>query len=232
MNEVRSRLGFPIVGDFGSHTGTPVVVDRETGAAYVSRLPGDTIVEIGQRAGWNDALGAFAQGKVSGVNIPNWDTVTGGLKAYSFSATQMNELWIAFHILHDQAMGNVMFYPHIHWMSSGNGAGVCRWGFEFSAARGYGADVFPAPTTVYLEQAAAGVALTHQIAEAAEGSGLTIATLEPDMVIMCRVFRDAAHANDTLANTVFGLYCDLHYQSDGMLTNERNRTFTKKRGQL
>lgn len=78
--------------------------------------------------------------------------------------------------------------------------------------------------------AATGTPLTHMITEASTGNGVTIPNCETDGILLCRLFRDAANAADTCTNAAFGLFVDIHYQSDGMLTNERNRTFTKKRG--
>lgn len=166
-----------------------------------------------------------------GVSAPTWSSLIGGLYAYAFSPTQLNELWLAYHVLHDYAAGTKI-YPHIHWTTGGADTGVCRWGMEYTYARGYGVDRFPATQTIYLEQAASGVANTHYITETSEAGALLIPNFEPDGILLLRIFRDAANLADTLTDPAFGLYCDLHYQSDGMLTNERNRTFTKRRGQL
>lgn len=46
MKEVRSKSGVPVAADFGSHTGTPIVVDVSTGKAYVYTEAG-SVVEIG-----------------------------------------------------------------------------------------------------------------------------------------------------------------------------------------
>lgn len=227
-SDVRSKPGAPVLEDFRARTGTPLVIDTSNGAAS-ALIQSDTIVEIGARAGWNDYLSSLSAGKVAGANVPTWSLLRDGLYANSFSASAMNEVWINFHILHDYAPGT-MFYPHIHWTTAGTNAGVVRWGLEYTFARGYGFESFPASTTVYLQQAATGTAYRHMIAEATEGNGVLIPTLETDGILMVRVFRDAANAADTCTDAAFGLFVDMHYQSDGMLTNERNRTFTKKRG--
>lgn len=46
MREVRSKTGVPVAADFGSHSGTPIVVDVSTGKAYVITTAG-SVVEIG-----------------------------------------------------------------------------------------------------------------------------------------------------------------------------------------
>lgn len=226
----RTSVSPPLASAFASSKGTPVVIDGTTGAAYVMT---DTaaVVEVGRDGGWADLLASIAAGKAVGANAPTWATILGGLAAYSFSATIMNEVWVSFHIPHDYQVGT-MFYPHVHWTTGGVNTGVVRWGIEYSFARGYSTDAFPASATIYLEKAATGTAYKHMISEAAEGAGVSIATLETDGILLCRLFRDAANAADTCTDAAFGLFVDLHYQSDGMLTNERNRTFTKKRGLL
>lgn len=179
-------------------------------------------------SGWKDLLADISAGRGIGATAPTWSVLNGNIKAYAFSASSLNEIWINIHIPHDYEWGS-MVYPHIHWTTSGTNTGVCRWGVEYAYARGYGTDAFPATTTIYIEQAASGTALKHMIAEPTEGSGIAGTNFEPDGVLMCRIFRDAAHANDTLTDAAFGIFADLHYYSDGFETNERNRTFTKRR---
>lgn len=228
MADVRSKPGTPVVADFANSNGTPIVIDTVLGAASALKAT-DTLVEIGARAGWQDYLSSISAGKAVGANAPTWATIRAGLAAYSFSASTMNEIWLSFHILHEYQVGT-MIYPHVHWTTTGTNTGVCRWGLEYSFARGYNIEAFPAPTTIYLEQAASGTAYQHMITEGSEGNGVTIANLETDGIILMRVFRDAANAADTLTDAAFGLFVDIHYQSDGMLSQERNRPFTKKRG--
>ena len=227
-SDVRSGPSAPTLANFQSSHGSPIVLDTTLGAASMVKHP-DAVVEIGARAGWQDNLSSISAGKIAGASVPTWTLLQNGLYAYAFSAAAMNEVWVSFHIQHDYQPGT-MFYPHVHWTTAGVNAGVCRWGIEYSFARGYAADVFPASTTIYLEQAATGVAYKHMITEAVEGAGVLIPTLETDGILLTRVFRDGGHVNDTLTDVAFGLFVDIHYQSDGMLTNERNRTFTKKRG--
>lgn len=176
--------------------------------------------------GWNDFLAPLHAGKAVGVNAPTWKTFNGGIQAYAFSASTMNEMWVTIHVQHDYAASTVV-YPHLHWSTTGTDTGVCRWVIEYSYARGYSADTFPAASTLVLEQAASGQALRHMITESPEGSGLSITNFEPDGILMMRLYRDAAHVNDTLTDESFGLFLDIHYRSDGFLTRERNRPFSR-----
>ena len=68
-----------------------------------------------------------------------------------------------------------------------------------------------------------GTAYTHYVTELA--SSITLTNVEPDSIIMCRVFRDAAHANDTLTDVAFLLKADAHYETDRVSTINRTPNF-------
>ena len=232
-SDVRSQSGTPPAAAFASATGTPIILDTDIGAAYAySKRNGGTVpevVELGAASGWNDMLASLSSGRAIVDSTPLWSAFQGGVSAWAFSATIMNELWVNMHIVHDYAPGTLL-YLHIHWSTTGTNTGVCRWGIEYSYANGFNSAVFPASTTLYLQAAASGIARRHYITETADAAA--IGPFETDGILMIRIFRDAANAADTLTDTAFGLFVDLHYQSDGMLTNEKARTFTKRRGQL
>jgi len=170
--------------------------------------------------GWNDLVGDISVRGV-GLNDPVWAAFNGGLNAFSFSATAMTECWVMLHPNHDFKPGSPI-YLHTHWLVTGTNAGVVRWGFEYSFANGYNVAAFPAPTTVYVEQAATGVALTHMIAETGP---LTMTGIDTDAIITYRVFRDGAHANDTQTSAAFLLTSDAHHQTDHIYTPNRNAPF-------
>jgi hypothetical protein len=52
------------------------------------------------------------------------------------------------------------------------------------------------------------------VVEAAQGEGIPGTDLEVDGMILARVFRDGAHANDTFGQDVFGITVDLHTEID------------------
>jgi len=168
------------------------------------------------KTGWSDIFGNFVSAKLTGTNQPTWAKIkddgagSTGVYGYSFAAAALNELWLSFHIQHDYKVGTTL-YPHIHWLPSTSNAGTVRWGMEWTAARGHGQDVFGNTVFNYVEQAAPAIAYRHMLAEVA-APGITVANAEPDMIILCRVFRDAAHVNDTYPDACFGLMLDAHYQ--------------------
>ncbi len=160
---------------------------------------------------WNDYTNDLSQGKVAGANVPTWSTFRDGLKAYAFSASSMNEVWVTFHVLHDIKIGEVIF-PHVHWSpGSSTNTGTVRWGIECTHCKGHQQQSFPASITMFVEQAADGTAFKHYIAEVAEVDVIPALNIEPDTLVQVRVFRDAADPNDTFPDVAFGLEMDLHY---------------------
>lgn len=54
------------------------------------------------------------------------------------------------------------------------------------------------------------------------GSQLDSDDIETDGVILVRLYRDPADAADTLDQAPFVHYCDIHYQTTGIGTKQRN----------
>lgn len=172
---------------------------------------------------WSDMFGTFTSAKLTGSNQPTWTKIkddgsgSTGVYGYAFSPTLLNELWVDFHLNHDYKVGTA-FYPHIHWAPTNTDTGTVRWGIEWSYAHrtghtGGGPTAFGTTTITYIEQAAPGVVNQHMVAEVA-APGITLTAAEPDMVILARVFRDAAHVNDTFTGSALGFFLDAHYQID------------------
>jgi hypothetical protein len=128
------------------------------------------------------------------------------------------------HIDHDYAMGTNL-YPHIHWSVNTTDTGTIRWGFEYVVAKGHQQQAFSAPVTVYVEQASLGVARMHYVAEFSDAQAISGALVEPDSLIIARVFRDPTHPNDTLNAEAFGLCLDMHYQADRATTPNKFPNF-------
>ena len=142
----------------------------------------------------------------------------GGISLRRFVPNEMREAFAEFHIPHTWRPGTMM-YPHVHFTILSAGAGTVRWGFEYIFARTQRSDAFtqyPATsTTLYLEQVIpANSERTHFVVEAAQGQGIPGTDLEVDGMILARVFRDGAHANDTFESDVFGITVDLHTEID------------------
>lgn len=175
---------------------------------------------LGAQEGFRD-LPTDINVRGTGANDPTWSAFFGNIYAYKFDASTMKQAWANFHINHDYAAGTPL-YLHLHWSTAGTNTGVVRWGFEYSIAKGHNQGNFPATTTLYVEQDAQGTAYRHMIAETV---AISDAAIEVDSIIMCRVFRDAAHVNDTCTDAAFGFYADVHYQSDRFATKNRAPSF-------
>ena len=173
--------------------------------------------------GWRDNIGSIDTR--SGGNAPQRNLFRDGLYLYEFSADDMNEVFSNFHIDHDYKLGT-MLYPHLHFATTSNAGGVLRLGFEYSFAQGHGLGTFPATTTIYLNfTVPANSAFVHFVAEAPEGQGIPGTNVDTDGVILMRIFRDAAHVDDTFPATIFGILSDLHYEADRYATINRAPNF-------
>jgi hypothetical protein len=147
-----------------------------------------------------------------GGNIAFW-------RGYTMKAAGVDELHTVFHPNHDYKPGSTVNL-HVHWSPTTAAAGSVVFGFEYSFARGYSVDAFPASSTVTVTQAAAGVAYTHQIAETAD---LTIPNFETDGLLLVRFYRDGDNVADTYGADVAVYTIDMHYQTDRDATTGRNR---------
>lgn len=186
-------------------------------------------------AGWKDLEGPIIAARVGATKPPTWAQIIDGIYGYKFVSNDDEQVWMYFHIPHDIAFsferedGSVQgltLYPHVHWISEGTDTGTVRFGIEYTYAKGYTTAAFPNSTTIYLEQASDGTALKHNIIETTDDNAITDDTFETDGLLLVRVFRNGTHANDTLTDDVFITFVDMHYYSDGLNTNERNRNNT------
>lgn len=172
--------------------------------------------------GWRDMVGQVFI-KATGVNDPVFSVFSGNLRAFEFSAAAMKEVYVNYHIPHDYVPGTDLYF-HTHWANAAAipNTGNVIWGFEYSYARGHQQQAFAAPTTVTVTQACDATRYWHHIAET---TIVTIPNIEPDGLIMMRVYRDAAAVGDTLTDTAFLLMTDVHYQSTNIATKQKSPNF-------
>lgn len=174
---------------------------------------------------WQDYITSIEVRGTSGQNNPAFNTYMGNFQGYLFHASSMNQAWCNFHIAHDYAMGTYIF-PHVHWLPTTNSAGAVRWGFEIMVAKGHSQQVFGNPVTVYATTSVPANSLgLHVVSEVSEADAILPTNLEPDSFVKVRVFRDAAHPEDTYPGLAHAWFCDLHYQSDKFGTVNRAPNF-------
>ena len=181
---------------------------------------GIQVDEAAPTFGWRDILGQLELRGV-GANDPTF-AVYGATnqRAYSFSATVMQEVFIVFHIPHDYVPGTDIFF-HMHWSNAAAtpNTGNVIWGFEYQWAKGYNQAAFSTAATITVTQASPATRYMHQIAETA---AITLSGLEVDSLILVRAYRDAAAGGDTCTDAVFGHTADIHYQSTNLATKAKN----------
>jgi len=191
---------------------------EHVGDDFEVELPDTGAMELqGDAAVWDDIRVPVSRLKVIGdVNSPDFaqykDDGAGsdGVWLYFFDDTSMERVHFSVQIPHTYKEGTDIV-PHIHWSPINVNVGTVRWGLEFHWANEAG--TFGTTTIIYAEQAVNNEQDKHFRTDfaAISGSGKTISSC-----MNCRVFRDAAHANDTYVGDVVVHEFDFHYQKDTM----------------
>ncbi len=175
--------------------------------------------------GWDDYTVAGLDIRLRGSNDPTLKEFRDGLYLYAFSGTVgLNEAFVSIHILHDYAIGTAI-YPHIHWAHNiASPSGDVVWQVDYSIAKGFSQETFPDTTTITTQETA-GTQYYHQITEFP--NPMPAGSLEADTVVLMRVYRDSGHGNDNFLNDAFLVQVDLHYESQGRRTSDKQPPFTK-----
>lgn len=177
--------------------------------------------------GWKDLTASIdSHGGSSG---PSWKKFRDGIYLYSFPSNSLREILVSFHVPHDYAMGTKM-YPHIHFSVNSDRSGTVRIGFEYSAAKGHMQDegsIFDSTKIIYVHSHINGYAdrYKHFIEEVSDEDAIPSTLLEPDTMILMRVFRDAGSTLDTYEADIFGIAVDVHYQSAQPHTKNKQPDF-------
>jgi len=164
---------------------------------------------------WEDLRVSMTSTKAQGTKDPAFSVFktngsgSTGVFAYSFSASQEQELFFSVQIPHEWKLGTNI-NAHAHWVSPSGITGAVIWGLEYTISdinEAYGNTSIiksSAPTGSY-------VADTHNVTPLG-----TISMTNKDMsaVMLCRVFRDATASGDSYASTAFLTDIDFHYSSD------------------
>jgi hypothetical protein len=201
---------YPLVGEDGfvipKHAAKGIKIDQDAPAF-----------------GWRD-LTAPVDVRGIGVNDPSFAVYTGTtLRAFQFSAGTMNEVFFVFHVPHDWVPSTAIYF-HAHWSNAAAApnTGNVVWKFDYSFAKGFGQEAFPAIQTAEVTAASPAVRYTHNVSETA---AVTIALMEVDGLILVRGYRDAANVLDTCSDAVFLHTMDIHYQSTNMATKNKAPSF-------
>lgn len=172
--------------------------------------------------GWRDNIVQMVPR--GGVTEPPLQQLRDGIYLMAFSHLDNMEAFGHFHIDHDYAL-NTPLYLHIHWTTDSTEIGNVRWGFEYTVAKGHQQAAFGSTTTVYVNQVTDGTPYKHYIAEVSDIDAISGIGIEPDTIIMCRVFRDATNIADTYGASAYGICLDLHYRADKLTTINKRPNF-------
>lgn len=156
----------------------------------------------------------------------------GNLKARQF--TELSNGYCTFHLTHDY-VPNTDLFIHVHWSHNSTlvTGGSVTWGIELSYAKGYDQAAFSTTKTVSILQNASITQYQHMIAEIAcstnggSSTQLDTSIIETDGLILARVFLDSNDltVSSGLAPDPFVHSVDIHYQSNGLPTRNRNYNF-------
>lgn len=144
------------------------------------------------------------------------DDGSGSVGVYGswFRTNQTEDLFFEVQMPHGWKEGSTL-YPHIHWSPKTNtGGNKVRWGFEYIWVNVGG--TFGNTTVTYAEDpippiGGSPTAYQHVISDfpSIDGTGQTLSSM-----LVCRVFRDGTHANDSYNNSALMLQFDFHYEID------------------
>ena len=174
---------------------------------------------------WDDLRVPLSEPSTGKV-LPDWSGFPygdNGSVAYInwFRSSGIDEMYFVVQLPHDWNEGTTIF-PHIHWTPSEDGSGVPRWGLQYAWANI--GDVFPSYTTIYgsvriPSQTGNLVKSSHYLTPfdsgGIAGTGKTISSM-----LVCRIFRDGDHADDTFTGLAGALEVDFHYERNTLGSRE------------
>lgn len=180
-----------------------------------SELDGNfTDLDSRTKTGWADIVSElYIRG---GPSAPTVTQFKGGIYLYEFMPADTLDVFSNFHIPHTWKVGT-MLYPHFHFTTTSNASGVVRIGFEYTKANrretGVTGYTFGATQTISVDfTIASNSADSHFVCEAPNLGGIDGTGLDIDGMVLMRIFREGAHANDTFPDSIWGITADLHIE--------------------
>lgn len=191
-------------------------IGNVTGGNYTQFEADGTIEFVGAATVWEDLRVPGLAARVGGT-APGFDPFlgAGGLYAYTFDGTgaRVEEVHFMIQLPHSYKEGSDI-YPHVHWTPTTAAAGNVVWQLEYSWASIDG--TFGATTTIASTAKATGAtAWAHRMSvfSAIDGDPGAVNYTISSMLV-CRLFRDGNHADDSYAADVSLLEFDIHFESD------------------
>lgn len=205
----------PAAGTFTTLAATSGMVAPKTSGAGIK------VDTAAPTFGWADLVGDDINSR--NASSPTFQAWLGNIYQFGFkTAAGIEELFFAYHLPHDYVPETNIFI-HIHCSCAASATGNVKWYFDATYAKGHNQAAFPAAITTSLVSAMSATAYKHLIQEVqlstAGGSGTMLNTtnLEPDGLIILRLYRDASDVADTSDQIIFVHAVDIHYQTTGIL---------------
>lgn len=166
---------------------------------------------------WDDIRVPVTATKAGGSKDPGFEKLkdngsgSQGVFTYMFSPTAEEELYFSVQVPHNYKYGT-NFHPHVHWAPTTTNTGDVVWGLEYTLAEISG--TLGNTTIIYGTDAGDGTAYKHQLVDLTEIDGSAIDSVS--MMMICRVFRNAAATEDTYTGDAALLEIDFHYEIDSL----------------
>jgi len=204
----------PVSDEQATEYNEVVRYDQITGALAPSELTlSDTV--------WDDLRFPVATLKLGGSKPPSWEAFPSGsnLLALHFGDEAVNEEEVFFtaQLPHGFKYGTPID-THIHWSPASTGIGTVRWGFEYTWQDING--VFASPVIIYKNVTLTEPCLDKHIYTEI-GTLTDPGIVDVSSMIICRLFRNSSHAEDTFtAAAAVLLEADFHVQRDALGSRE------------
>lgn len=172
--------------------------------------------------GWKDLIAEFIPARGGQINEPSWEDIGNSVVMSRWAIGE--ELPVAYHVLHDYAIGTKA-YPHIHFFcADAQAAGATvTWRFAYVIGKGHqqGESLTAPLTNIDMTYTFTGseVAGEHIVLECTDSEAFDL--IEPDTVILAQV----TMLNETVTGKIFGIQADLHYLSDREVTKNKSPNF-------
>ena len=167
----------------------------------------------------------------TGASAPVLTTFRNNVQLYAFKGSGPTEqVFFTVHILHGLKAGTDITI-HVHWSHTVTSpTGALKWNVDWTLARGYEVGTFNTGTTtssgtMSVVHTPNALPYVHHITDDDSMTITAQTELEPDSVVLCRLYRDSGDAQDTFSGDAFLINVDVHYQRDKLGTAARNRPF-------